>query len=122
MSLTKTLPLIIVGILAYDVKWFNDGRTESIRIPKFRLKKLKKLGAINCFTDNSNIFMRCPICCNESKIPSHAFRNVRGLMLHVISIHKRNNTPLSIILETLSAIEIFFLQKQGVNIEDLNLL
>lgn len=121
MSLTKTLLSFKHRCLAYDVKHFKDGKIESIRIPKNRLEKLKELGVECCFNDNTPIFMPCDICKNASKLPCHAFRTVRGLVYHIISQHKESalSIPLSIILETLSAVEIEFLQKQNVNMEKL---
>ena len=118
MSLTKTLLPIIVGCLPYNVKFFKDDRIESIRIPRKRLEQLHKLGVECCFNDNTPIFMPCNICRNESKIPCHAFRTVRGLVYHIVSQHKQT-TPLSIILETLSAVETEFLKKQGMDLETL---
>ena len=112
---------IILGCLDYDVKFFNDNRIESIRIPMKRLLLLQKLCVDCCFVDSTPIFMHCNICRNRSKIPCRTFRSVRAIVFHIISQHKQT-TPLSTILETLSAIEIFFLQKQGVRLEELNLL
>ncbi len=118
MSLTKTLLPIILGCLAYDVKHFNDNRIESIRIPKSRLEKLKKLGVLCCFNDPTPIFKPCDICRNSTKMPCHAFRTVRGLVYHIISQHKQTTT-LSIILKTLSTVEYEFLKRQNVQLENL---
>lgn len=97
----------------YDIDYRKDGKIHGIHTTKHRARILRYLGITSCFLDSTKIYLKCEICCANTKNISqiHVYRSIQELVMHIVRDHK-NQSALHILLSVLKKAEILSIQLQ----------